>query len=242
MSVTFHISQLRPKYLRAVIIIVAALTILPRCGAGAVRPTITQAVFVGDSFTVSGSGFTASSVVNFFVATATGPVNFGPLKPSAHTTTSLTVPVPRSKVATLGQRVVSVVVNTNQGYSQSNSVTAQLFGSNSAGFPNLKTINEVGLAATSTDPSFATDNVEITVVQNHTVKRGGDGFDTLHGVAIDLFRDCIGSKIATIFLDPGNPGVTATALSFTVPADYLEQQGPAWMKKVSSKSLLLRLT
>ncbi len=185
---------------------------------GAITPSIasiSSPVFVGDSFTVTGSGFTAGSVANFFVATATGPINFGPLLQSSHTTTSLTVPVPDSKVSTLGQGVVSVVVvNTDQGFTQSNAVTAQLFGENLDGFPNLTTINGFGLATTSTEPSFATDNVQTVVVQNHTVTLGGNGFDTINGVAIDLFCDCPGGKIPTLFLNPGNVGLTATALTF----------------------------
>jgi hypothetical protein len=188
----------------------------------AITPSITSTsnpVFVGDSFTIKGSGFTAGSVVNFFVATATGPVNFGPLTPSAHSPASLTVPVSSAKVTTLGQGVVSVVVvNTDQGFTQSNSATAQLFGANHDGFPNLTAINGVGLAATSIDPSFATDNVQTVVMQSHTVKLGGNAFDTVNGVAIDLFCDCPGGKIPTTFLNPGNAGLRAAALSFTLPA------------------------
>ncbi len=73
---------------------------------GAITPSITSIsnpVFVGDSFTITGTAFTAGSVTNFFVATATGPVNFGPLTPSAHSPTSLTVPVPTAKVPSLGR-------------------------------------------------------------------------------------------------------------------------------------------
>ena len=105
-----------------------------------------------------------------------GPINFGPLTPSAHSATSLTVPVPISTVTTLGQGVVSVVVvNTDQSFTHSNAITAQLLGDTRAGFSNLLKINGVGLAATSTDPSYATDNVETVVMQNHTVTLGGSG-------------------------------------------------------------------
>src|SRR5262249_4599740 len=38
-------------------------------------------IFVGGSFTIAGTGFTAGSVVNFFVATSAGPVNVGPFTP-----------------------------------------------------------------------------------------------------------------------------------------------------------------
>ena len=186
---------------------VVALWMLPRCALAAITPTISSIsnpIFVGDSFTVIGSGFTAGSVANFFVATRAAPINFGPLPQSGHTGTTLTIPVPASTVTTLGQGVVSVVVvNTDQGFTKSNSVTAQLFGDNHDGFPNLTTINGFPLAATSTEPGFATDNVETVVVQNHTVTMGGNGFDTVNGVAIDLFCDCLGGKMPTVFLKSG---------------------------------------
>ena len=44
------------------------------------------------------------------------------------------------------------------------------------------------------------------------------GFDTVNGVAIDLFCDCPGGKIPTIFLNPGNAGLGTAALTFTLPA------------------------
>jgi outer membrane protein assembly factor BamB len=205
------------------------LWMMPRCALGAITPSIgsiSDPVIVGVPLTVSGSGFTAGSVANFFVATATGGVNFGPLTPSAHSATSLTVPVPITKVTTLGQGVVGVVVvNTDQGFTQSNLVTAQLLGDTRAGFPNLLKINGVGLATTSTDPSYAADNVATVVRQNQPVALGGIGFDTAHGVAIDLFCDCPGGKIPTIFLNPGALGLTATLLGFTLPTSAITGPG-----------------
>ena len=57
--------------------------------------SIPAVVLVGGSFTVSGSGFTPGSVLNFFVATSGGPVNKGPLTPNLPTSpTLLTVKVP----------------------------------------------------------------------------------------------------------------------------------------------------
>jgi hypothetical protein len=217
-------------YCTAIKMAVAALLwMLPRCASGAITPTIgsiSNPIIVGDSFTVSGSGFTAGSVANLFVSTATVAINFGPLRPSAHSTTSLTIPVSTSTVTTLGQGVASVVVvNTDQGFTQSNMVTVQLLGDTRAGFPNLLKINGVGLAATSTDPDFATDNVETVVMQNHAVTLGGMGFDTARGVAIDLFCDCPGGKMPTIFLNPGDPGLIATALSFTLPSSVATGPG-----------------
>jgi len=51
-------------------------------------------VIVGASFSINGSGFTPGSVVNFFVSTARGPVNVGPLLPTKVSVTVLTVAIP----------------------------------------------------------------------------------------------------------------------------------------------------
>jgi hypothetical protein len=57
--------------------------------------SIPTVVLVGGSFTVNGSGFTPGSVINFFVATSSGPVKDGPLTPNLPTSpTLLTVKVP----------------------------------------------------------------------------------------------------------------------------------------------------
>ena len=112
-------------------------------------------------------------MVNFFVATATGPINEGPLTPIARTLpTQLTVSVPATVTCLarfpfpLGQGFVEVqVVNTDKGFLASNPVPALLQGSPAAGIPSITSINGVGLAATSSDPNFATNNVETVVVQ-----------------------------------------------------------------------------
>jgi Pro-kumamolisin, activation domain len=179
--------------------------------------SIPGTIQVGSSFIVNGSGFTPGSVVNFFVATATGPKNEGPLTPSAHVTTKLTVPVPAD--ISLGQGFVSVqVVNTDKGFLASNLAYALLQGSPAAGIPSLTKINGMGLAATSSDPSFATDNVETVVPQGTVVTLSGSAFDTINGVAIDLFCACPGGKVGPFFLNPGSAGLSATLLKFTLPA------------------------
>src|SRR5579859_4479678 len=137
---------------------------------------LTSPVLAGNSFTLPGSGFTSGSMVNFFVSTAKGAVNEGPLKPSAATATALTLEVPPS--IPLGQGVVALqVVNADQGYAASNLVYALLQGSPAAGIPSLTAINGVELAATSTDPRFAIDNVETVVPQGAVVLLQGSGFD-----------------------------------------------------------------
>ena len=79
-------------------------------------------------------------------------------------------------------------------------------GSAAAGIPTITSIDGKGLAATSSDPNFATNNVE-TVVTQGSVALGGSGFDTVNGVAIDLFCACPGGKVGPFFLKPGDPGL-----------------------------------
>jgi len=173
-------------------------------------------IFVGTSFTITGMDFTAGSVVNFFVATSGGPINAGPLKPTAHTPTTLTVPV--LPTVTLGQGFVDVeVINTDQGFVTSNLKGALLQGFAPAGIPSLTSINGKGLAATSSDPNFATNNVETVVPQGTTVVLGGTGFDTVNGVAIDLFCACKGGKVGPFFINPGDPALSATSIRLALP-------------------------
>ena len=179
--------------------------------------SIPAVVLVGGSFTINGSGFTPGSVVNFFVATSGGPVNKGPLTPDLPTsTTLLTVKVPAT--IPLGQGFVSVVViNTDKDFKSSKPAFALLQGLASAGIPSLTRINTKPLAATSSNPSFATNNVETVVVQGTTVTLGGTGFDVKNGVAVDLFCACTGGKVGPFFVRPGDPSLTTTQFSFPLP-------------------------
>ncbi len=187
--------------------------------------SIPAVIQVGASFLIKGSGFSVLPKVNFFVATSHGPVNAGPLTPTANSATQLTVAVPTS--VSPGQGFVSLdVVNTDKGFLVSNTASALLEGSPAAGIPSMTKVNGVGLAATSSDPSFATDNVETVVKQGTVVKLGGAGFDTANGVAIDLFCACPGGKVGPFFLNPGNAGLTATQLSFTLPAKGASNSPP----------------
>ena len=192
------------------------------------HPRITSlptTVFAGASFVINGSGFTTGSKINFFVNTATGAVNEGPLSPNSPISpTQLTVPVPST--ITLGQGFVSVeVVNTEEDYVTSNLGFALLQGSAAAGLPSITGLNGVGLAATSLDPGYAVNNVETTLLQGNPVIVNGTGFDTVHGVAVDVFCACTGGKLPTQFLTPGNPNLTSTAITFTLPASA--PTGPA---------------
>lgn len=202
------------------VLLASWLILFRQAYAQATGPTITslpQQIVAGDSFEITGSGFTPGSVVNLFVATGAAPVNYGPLTPINPGTTSLTVLVPST--ISLGQGVVSVqVVNTDEDFATSNAPTTQLFGDPDDGYPNLMEINGMGLAATSAEPDYAVDNIETVVVPGVTVTLNGNGFDTVNGVAVDLFCACTGGKVGPFFLAPGDPGLTATSISFVIPA------------------------
>ena len=177
--------------------------------------SVPSIILVGDPFKITGNHFSAGAKINFFVATSGGPVNSGPLTPSFTSATVLIMPVPAT--VSLGQGFVDVqVVNTDQGFKASNLAPALLQGSAAAGIPSLTAINGMGLAATSKDPNFATNNVQTVVVQGKTVTLGGMGFDAVNGVAVNLFCACTGGKVGPFFVNPG-PMLSASSIKFTLP-------------------------
>jgi hypothetical protein len=179
--------------------------------------SIPSVILVGSTFTITGTGFTVGSVVNFFISTATGTINKGPLTPSSHSPTMLQVNVPDT--IPLGQGFAAVVVvNTDQSYVSSKAAYALLQGDAAHGIPTITKINGKGLASTSIDPNYATNNVETVVPQGSKVMLGGMGFDTKNGVAIDIFCASPGGKVGPFFLNPGNAGLTSNLLTFTIPA------------------------
>ena len=123
--------------------------------------SVPKAVQVGASFTITGTGFTAGSVVNFFVATATGPVNKGPLTPGARTLpTSLTVDVPDTIHPRPGL-CVDAGGQYRQGLHCPPTWPPRCCKARPRpGSRPSPDINGIGLAATSSDPNFATNNVE----------------------------------------------------------------------------------
>lgn len=119
-----------------------------------------------------------------------------------------------------------VVVNTDQNYIFSNAGYALLQGDPADGIPTITTVNGKGLAATSTDPNFATNNVEKVVMQGTNATLGGMGFDTKNGVAVDIFCACTGGKVGPFFLNPGNPGLTSSLLTLPIPAKLMPNSPP----------------
>jgi hypothetical protein len=185
--------------------------------SGPVITSIPNIVLVGTTFAIKGTGFTPHSVVNFFVATATGAINAGPLTPTIFTSTQLVVDVPAS--VPLGEGVAAVqVVNTDEGFASSNVAFAQLEGDPAAGIPSITAVNRVAIDSLSLNPGFGVDVVNTIVDLGKTVVVNGMGFDTTNGAAVDIFCACPGGKVGPFFLLPGDPGLTAKALSFTIPA------------------------
>jgi hypothetical protein len=171
---------------------------------------------VGSNLIIDGGGFTRASVVNFFVATATGAVNAGPLKPATFLPGQLIVPLAAD--ISQGEGFVTLqVVNVDQGYATSNSFGALLEGSAAAGLPSITGINNAAIAADSVDPAVALANVHTVIPLGVPFPISGAGFDVIHGVAVDLFCDCIGGKVGPCFLNPGNPGLSPSRLTLAIP-------------------------
>jgi hypothetical protein len=116
--------------------------------AGPAITSLPPVVYVGDNFLIQGSGYTPGSVVNFFVATAGGPINFGPLVPTGLFPGQMMAFLPVT--VNQGEGVASVqVVNTDEGHIASNTVVALLQGDAATGLPSVTGINGVGLSPSS---------------------------------------------------------------------------------------------
>ncbi len=151
-----------------------------RVAAAASMPTLDPLagpIVVGSSLNVTGSGFTPGSVLVLFVSIGGGAQTFGPLSPSSGSASALTVPVPAS--IPLGNGFATVeVVNTDQGYIQSNVRSQYLFGSAASNLPTIMAVNGVGLEPP--DPSVPLNSIDTAIVQGSTVTITGTGFNSPH--------------------------------------------------------------
>ena len=174
--------------------------------------SISPIVTVGGSFVIDGSGFRAESAVNLFIATGGVPIKAGPFRPGAQTGTRLSVAVPAT--IPLGQGLVAVEVVDPASGVTSNPGYALLQGNPAAGIPTITHINGMALAATSSNPSYAANNVETVVKPGTTVTLGGSGFDAANGVEVDLFCDGPPGGKLVYRVKPQSRGL----LSFVPPA------------------------
>ncbi|MBK7974234.1 MAG: hypothetical protein IPK07_13460 [Deltaproteobacteria bacterium] len=175
-------------------------------GGAVILDTPAAPVVVGTLLTLTGTGFSPGSVIKVFVATASGPVAFGPFTPATQEPGRLTWTVDPS--IPLGNGFVAIqVINTDQGFLSSNLVSALLYGSAGLNIPTVTAVNGVALAPA--DPSIATANVETTVAQGSTVTLTGTGFSN---ALVNLFT-------ATGNAGPLTPlgGASATQLQVVIP-------------------------
>jgi hypothetical protein len=177
-------------------------------------------IVVGGTVTLTGSGFTAGSVIKAFVATASGPLDTGAFAPSSRTSTSLVWQV--SPSIPLGQGFVTLlVINTDQNYAQSNSVSQLLYGAASLNIPTIMKLNGVSLRPPS--PSIPLANVETVIAKGSTLTIEGTGFNR---PLVNLFTSA--GKFGP--LSP-LPGGTSTSFQVNVPADV--PTGPGSLQVVN---------
>jgi len=180
-------------------------------------------IVVGSPLTLTGTGFSAGSVINIFVAMAGGVAAHGPYAPSSRTSTTLTfnqVDVtlpPGNGFATI------VVINTDQNFQTSNAQSQYIFGNSSLGMPNITAINGFNLRAF--DATVPVANVETAVTQGSTVTITGSGFNA--GALVNLFS-------AAGPIGPLTPlaGGTSTTLQVQIPANA--PTGPGAFQVVNS--------
>jgi hypothetical protein len=193
----------------------------PDPGTALVLDPIPSPVVVGSSLSLFGSSFTAGSRIMVFVATSSGPVAFGPYTPSSWSNVSLVWLV--DPAMSLGNGYAAfMVVNTDQGYIQSNTQSQLLYGDPTRNIPTIIAVNGVGLRPA--DPTIPTANVETVVTQGTTVTLTGTGFSN---TLVNLFT-AAGNK------GPLTPlaGATSTQIQVVVPADT--PTGPGSFQAVNS--------
>ncbi len=167
---------------------------------------IPSPLVVGAANALTGSGFTAGSVVVLYVATSSGAQTFGPYVPNGWTPTSLSWAIPPG-VATGNGFATVQVVNSDQGYVASNLRSQLLYGAASANIPTITSVGGVGL--NPYDPSIPLTYVQTVLVPGSTVTLGGTGFN---GPLVNLFT-------ATGNVGPLTPlpGGTSTQIQVVVP-------------------------
>jgi len=135
---------------------------------------ITPALTVGAPNTITGTGFTAGSVVQIFVSTVTGAVSYGPWTPTAWTATSLTFEIPATVPLANGFAAVQVV-NTDEGFLASNVIGTLLYGNAAVNIPTILTVRGTGLA--TPEPGIAVAHVDTVASRGETITITGTGFN-----------------------------------------------------------------
>jgi hypothetical protein len=196
------------------------------------------AVVVGGTNTLTGTNFTAGTVIKFFVNTGSAIEDVsgsGGFTPTAATPTSLTWDIPAT--IPLGEGFGSIfVVNTDQGFTVSNTQYALLDGDAADNLPTLKMVNGTSRSS-SLDPGVPVAHTDTVVAPGATITIGGTGFNN---PGVDVFAASTSSPdpAPTAVLcpvakyGPAFPGGSATSLEFTVPANV--PPGPAIFQLTNS--------
>lgn len=178
-------------------------------------------IVIGALNTLTGSGFTAGSRVLLFVNNGATQSFFGPFVPTGSTTTILAWTPPAS--IPLGNGFGSVmVVNTDQGFIQSESRSQYLEGAPSANIPTIRSIN--GVALRPLDTTVPVASVETVIAAGSLVTIGGTGFNA---PLVNLFTGA--GHVGPLAPQPGG---TATAFQIRIPTTVAT--GPGTFQVVNS--------
>jgi len=192
----------------------------PGIGALTLDP-IPSPLVVGASNSVTGSGFTAGSVIVMFIAASSGTTSAGPFVPTAQTPTSLTFSIPTSVPLGNGFGTL-LIVNTDQGYISSNTRSQYIFGAAAQNIPTITGVNGVGLRPFS--PTVPVASVDTALQAGMVMTISGTGFNNPR---VNLF-----TPGATFGGLTPNAGGTATQIQVNVPA--AAATGPATLQVVNS--------
>jgi hypothetical protein len=187
-------------------------------GPPTLDPVPGGAVTVGDTVTLSGTNFSAGTVIKFFVNTGSSIDDVsgsGGFVPTAFTSSTLTWSVPAT--IPLGQGSGSLfVVNTDQGFTTSNTVCTLIFGSAAANIPTITGVNGTPLGAC--DPGAPVAHADTVIAAGSTVTISGTGFNSpgVNLFGVDLLNPGQIKNYGPLF---PLPGATATSFQIEIPAD-----------------------
>jgi hypothetical protein len=178
-------------------------------------------IVVGGTLTLTGTGFTAGSMINLFINGNT-IMSFGPFKPTTFTSTTLTLNQLDPTIP-LGNGFGSVqVVNTDQNFIASNVQSQYVFGKSTLNIPTITGLNNQALRPT--DPSVPVATVETAIAKDATLTINGTGFNA---PLVNLYT-------STGYIGPLSPlgGGTATQIQVQVPGNA--PTGPLSVQVVNS--------
>jgi hypothetical protein len=139
-----------------------------------------EPLVIGAANEMTGLGFTPGTVVKLFVSAPQGLLDLGPYPTTNVTPSSFDFEIPAD--VELGNGLASVyVVNTDENYLASNSVSSNLIGNPVNNQPTILEIN--GIPVAPANPSIPTNNIETVLPQGSTITISGEGFNN-PGVAL----------------------------------------------------------